>query len=435
MKLSDHEAEWRTLEMLICDNDALDGLDLSTSDFDNTRNAAIFAVISNTISQGVKADAKTIASKLMDSGASEESVMVSTMDSWTSANIAYYAGKVRDLSRKRQVVRMMHEVKGLLDDATKTADDLVGEIEQRLTGMVMNRDTGIRSIGELLIPTLKLIEARVSARGKLSGVATGFSALDNATGGFQPEQLIIIGARPSVGKTAFALTMAIKQAADGNSVGFFSAEMSGELMTVRALGSVGSVNTMAMMNGYMKATDMSRLLESGERLRETPLWIDDTPNIPVGIMMSRARKMRRLGASIIYVDYLTLLKHGESRQPKWERVGEISKMLKGLARELHIPIVVLSQVNRNNSEGAPCLADMRQSGEIEEDADVVILMHKSDDTETGCTVHCNIAKNRTGPTAIFDLTFLKEYVRFENSEKEYTPKPYHERSVAQGVDR
>jgi replicative DNA helicase len=416
MKLTDHEAEWQILNSLLFDNGCLDELGLEVSDFDDADSRAIFAVASRLINQGVKANTDSVSSALRDGKAEKTASVVLTLEAWTAGNVLYYARKVRDMSRKRKIVSLMRDVKGSLDDQTTGSDEIIGQIEVALTALSGPGAEGIRSIGEILIPSVRIIEERVVNRGDPTGILTGFRELDAATGGFQPGQLIVIGARPSVGKTALALTMALNMARASVPVGFMSAEMSGEQLVVRAIGGVGSVNTMSMMNGYLSKGDFPKVMAAGETIQPLPIWIDDTPNVSISVLLSRVRKMKRLGARIVFVDYLTLLRHGDPRMPRHERVGEISKMLKGLARELKIPVVALSQVGRQSADAPPGLQDLRQSGEVEEDADVVILLHRKD-TETAektQTIRAEVAKNRTGPTEVFHLSFLREFVRFEN---------------------
>jgi replicative DNA helicase len=415
--LTNHEAEWRIIEAALHDNACLDGLDIEIGDIDDGLHRAIFGVAQRQINQGLRADVDSVAAGLREGGNQAAATAALKLEPWTAGNVAYYAGLIKECSRKRKLVTMLRAAEESLRDRTKTSSDIIGEIESELTALDGTTQTGIRTIGEILIPTVQLLEERAKNHGAPSGVVTGYPALDRTTGGFQPGQLIIIAARPSVGKTALALSMAMNQAEKGIPVGFISAEMQGEQLCVRALGGKGHVNTMSILNGWYGPKDFPRIIEAGEAIQGMRIYIDDTPNVAMATMLSRARKMKRLGARIVYVDYLTLLRHGDAKMPRHERVGEISKMLKGLARELSIPIVALSQVGRQAADCPPSLADLRQSGEIEEDADVVILLHRATSDDSGENrdqiVEVNVAKNRTGPTEIFTLTFLREFVRFE----------------------
>jgi replicative DNA helicase len=417
MKLEDLDAEWSVINGIVADNASVDSLSLVVTDFAGSRNAMIFGAIRKIIDAGRKADTQAIAEQLRKDGKDDVAVDVFKLEPMTAANVGYYAKKVLDLSRKRRLVEVLRTVREGIEK--RDCEDLIGEIEKGLTDMSVATGHEIRTIGEILKPTVRIIEQRVSLNGGLPGISTGFPTLDRVTGGLQGGHYIVIGARPSTGKTALALTMALNMTVRGKVMtGFISSEMTGEQLTMRALAGIGKVNSMGIATGRLGHDGMSRILDACTTLMEAPLLIDDTPSIQLGTLLSRARKMKRMGIRVLYVDYLTLIRHGDARTPKHERVGEVSKSLKTLARELDIPVVALSQVGREAEDRMPTLADLRQSGEIEEDADIIILLHRDKrEQQQGdgqdLTVDVDIAKNRTGPTDSFKLIFQPRYVRFE----------------------
>ncbi len=419
--LQDREAEIAVLNAMIYEQECIDGLGLKAGDFTHSRNQALFTAIIKIHEAGRTLDQAAVFDQLRTDKVTIDSGMLEQISPVTAANVAYYAKKVRELSQKRQIVEMLHGVKDDLDG--KSAEEIVDRIEQRLTELYVGDEGDVRKVGDFLEPALNTIEQRYSGHGSLPGLSTGFTELDHVLTGFHPGNLIVIGARPSQGKTALALTMALYQALEGIPVGFFSCEMTGEQLVMRALAGIGRINSQSVSTGILKHTDFAKLTEAGCRLRDAPLIVDETPYISLTQLRSRARKMRRMGVRCIYVDYLTLIRHGDSRTPRYERVGEISKSLKFLSRELQIPFVALSQVGREAEDRMPTMADLRQSGEIEEDADVIIFLHrdrkKSGDADRGDRLTLvDVAKNRHGATETVQLIFIPEYVRFESKAHE-----------------
>ena len=265
-------------------------------------------------------------------------------------------------------------------------------------------------IKDVLPEVVSRLEEDFKYGGKLRGVSSGYTDIDVLTNGFQGGDLIVIGARPSIGKTALALSMATKVALQKNvMVGFFSCEMASVQLVNRLISGESRVNlrySKKSKEGYF-----DKIVNAADKLYSAAILIDDTANIGLTKLKNKARKMKRLGIKLIFVDYLTLIQHGNQRLQSYEKIGEISKSLKQLARELNISIVVMSQVNRNAEGRMPTLAHLRLSGAIEEDADIIMFLHRKRD---GYETELNIAKNRNGPTDTIKLIFLPEYIRFES---------------------
>jgi replicative DNA helicase len=396
------------LEGLLADNSAIDEIKLTPRDFYDKKNAEIYAAIQRVIESGNEADYLTVVDTMGESPAN--AAVLSDLHPGTRANIKYFVDSVKELSRMRQLEMFILRIKDALATQTSSSEVIEG-IEKELTAMAGSNSSDIKWLRDDLHATVKAIEESYKAKGKYTGIETGFKYLDALTSGFQNGELVIIGARPSVGKTAIALTMASNMVKLGITVGFFSCEMSSTSLTRRLIASESKLNLSHVRAGTMNHAGFSELVEAGAKLREWPLLIDDTPNINFMDLKTKARKMKRQGAQILFCDYLTLIRHGKADIPRHERVGEVAKGLKSLARELDIPIVALSQVGRDAEGKMPNLANIRQSGEIEEDADVVIFLHRErSERET----RVSVVKNRNGATDSFGLVFIPEYVRFEN---------------------
>ena len=258
-----------------------------------------------------------------------------------------------------------------------------------------------------------------------SGVPSGFDALDNLTSGFQDSELTILGARPSIGKTALALSMAANIAVTNRvPCGFFTLEMSDISLTMRILSAESRINSSTLRTGLTRPADFSKLTEAAGRIYDAPLIFQDTPNIPLLDLRSLARKMvNKYQVKIIFIDYIGLITPEDSRPPRYEQISAISRSLKALARELNIPLVALSQVGRQTEGKAPTLADLRDSGALEQDADVVLFLHRdrildSDDEPRdnmgGVKTELIVAKQRNGPTDTVPVTFIPHFTRFEN---------------------
>lgn len=326
-------------------------------------------------------------------------------------NIKYYVDRQHE-----HILKNKFRVLGLkiADYAeSKPIEECIDFLEKEVTGFNITQNDNLLNISDGIYPAIQRIEEYYKNKGALTGVTSGYQEIDEITNGFQDGELIILGARASIGKTALALNMAARMIKKNTKPGFFSCEMSSAALVERILISEAKLNSTSVKSGRMRESDFHGIQAAASRLFDKDLWIDDTPNIDFRQLKSQARVMRRKGAQIIFVDYLTLIKY-PGKLPKNERVGETSKGLKALARELEIPIIALSQVTRDKEGKRPTAADLRWSGEIEEDADMVLLICR--DRKQPLT-ELIIDKNRNGACVDIPLYFIEESMRFEERRK------------------
>ena len=336
-----------------------------------------------------------------------------------AGNASWYLGELREAALRRRirtaVARLAEEA--ARDDADST--DLLETIDHEVTALGDSERAEIVWLKDVLKPAVEDIQRR-SAHPDLActGISTGYHTLDMLTDGLQPGELAIIAARPSLGKTAFAVSLLVNVAVRGGvRSGFFSCEMSEVLIGQRFLACAGRFNLADVRRGIMARRDVQGLLAAANEMYAEQLLLNATPNIKLVDLKGLARTMVRRGAKLIVVDYLTLIRHGDAKTPRHERVGEVSKELKGLARELSVPVVALSQLARTAEGQEPNLSQLRQSGEIEEDADLVMLLHRErDEQATAIPTKLIIAKNRNGPCGTVEMMFHPQCGRFELTE-------------------
>ncbi|MGI5909107.1 MAG: replicative DNA helicase [Sphaerochaetaceae bacterium] len=365
-----------------------------------------------------------------------------TSDVPTTTNAVYYAQIIRGLALRRRLLEISSEMREKAFDEAQDVMKMVDESEQLLSDINTSTPGGNKyyDIKSLVSRATDRILERFD-KGITDGLETGYKRLDDMTGGFKPSEFIVIGARPSVGKTAFALSIAQNMAVRKNiKVGFFSLEMSADSLTERLLSSESKVDFKRIRNATLKHSDLNAIMEASGRLYEKTLKVQDTPNMKLLELRAQARRMRREDhIQIIFVDYIGLIDAEAGAQvPRHEQIAYVSRSMKALARELNIPIVCLSQVGRQSEGKEPTLADLRESGAIEQDADVVILMHRerissSDDggedskkqnekNRDGHLVQPTkiiLAKQRNGETGYFELGFVMNLVRFEELERDF----------------
>lgn len=354
----------------------------------------------------------------------------------TGANVEYHATLVRDTAMIRGLIHASNEIIRDSYDRTQSADELVAQAERKImdiakAGMVGDTKSLYEVVGEAFVR----IDSRVGKDSlALSGMPTGYVDLDNITAGLQNSELVIIAARPSVGKTAFALNLVRNIIADGIAGGsspvilLFSLEMARIELAERLLCCQSRVDSHKVRKGHLSSGDIQKLMDAGEVLRRARLYIDDTPSrtmIQIGATARRTKKKYEKdeksggGLRLIVIDYLQLIEPENRRDPRQEQVAQISRRLKFLARDLHIPVIALAQVNRaseDRQDHKPRLSDLRESGSIEQDADTVMMLHrpgKFDGTDDN-VLEVIIAKQRNGPTGEVTLTWMKEYNRYEN---------------------
>jgi replicative DNA helicase len=434
------EAEQSVLGGLLLDNTAWDRVaDLvSERDFYRADHRLIFQHIGGLIEHGKPADALTVAESLERSGKLAEiggNVYIGSLAASTpsAANIRRYAEIVRERSIMRNLAAVGTEIAdSAYNPAGRDAKALVDEAESKVFLIAeagAKTGQGFVKIDPLLTETVERIDMLYNRENKndVIGLATGFVDLDRMTSGLQAGELTIIAARPSMGKTALAMNMVENVALHlKKAVAVFSMEMSGTQLAMRMIGSVGRFDQHELRTGTFKDDDWSRMVDSVGRLNEAQLFIDDSAGLNALEVRSRARRLHRQcgGLSLIVVDYLQLMSGtGAGREEnRATEIAEISRSLKSLAKELKLPVIALSQLNRSvesRQDKRPMMSDLRESGAIEQDADLILFIYRDEvynpgNEEKRGEAEIIIAKQRNGPTGKVDLTFLGKHIRFEN---------------------
>jgi replicative DNA helicase len=342
----------------------------------------------------------------------------------TAANAEYYAKIVRDKAVVRNLIHAGTEILRDAYDQVQPADELLEGAERKILDIAQK---GITGQTFTLAEAIKQAYDRIDQRHQrdatsISGLATGFVDLDNITAGLQNSELVIVAARPSVGKTAFSLNLVRHIVVEENQPVFFvSLEQSRIELAERLLCNQARVSSHSLRKGHLGAEDMQKLIEAGDVLQRAKLFIDDSPGQGMLRIAANARRLKqRQGIKLVVIDYLQLIEPDNRRDPRQEQVAQISRRLKFLAKELEIPVIALAQVNRaseDRQDHRPRLADLRESGSIEADADTVMILHRPELHEPGQhegVVEVIIAKQRNGPTGEVTLTYLKQYMRYEN---------------------
>jgi replicative DNA helicase len=314
-----------------------------------------------------------------------------------------------------------------------TANELLDTAESRIFQISQQRaEEGFTRIKEMLWPTMERIETLQRSGKAITGVPSGFVDLDAMTSGFQPSELVVVAARPSMGKTAFCLNIAANAAGEGQGIAIFSLEMSKESLVQRMLTATARVDSHRVRQGTLRDSDFTQLARAAGILQTYQLWIDDTPSITLLEMRSKARRLKiDNDVRLVVVDYLQLMRSPEYSENRVQEISDISRSLKALARELEIPVIALSQLSRaseqRGGERKPILSDLRDSGAIEQDADLVIFIHRpeyydrEDESKRGLA-EVMLAKNRNGPTGDVQLKFTREYTRFDNFSNREDPE-------------
>ncbi len=430
----DAEAEQAALGAILLDPDAVPLVlrFLRPEDFYVNANRSCFAAIVSLYEKGQKADLITLTDELrlmgeLDRVGGPAYVARLTDVVPSSANVEYYARIVQEQSVRRALLKLAQKVSAEVFEDSMESVSILDSAQGRIFELSEHRQTvTYRSVKELLPETIKTIERLAKSKTAYTGVPSGFADLDAMTSGFQPSEFIVIGARPSVGKTAFALTLASRASIDHKiPAAFFSLEMADMAIMQRLVSSEARIASEKIRTGLIKPSDFQSLMDTAGRIYEAPLFIVDMPNMKLLDLRTMARRLAtEKGVKIIFVDYLTLITHENSDLPRWEQISSISRSLKALARELRIPIVALSQLKREAEGKQPTMADLRESGSIEQDADLILFLHrdreidkKKEDRSSVIETQLIVAKQRNGPVGMVDLAFLPSYTRFEALEK------------------
>ena len=344
----------------------------------------------------------------------------------TAANVHYHARIVHEKAQLRSLINAATEIAGAAYESADEVEDIMDSAEKRILQVASGkRSKDFVPLQDILLDTLEQIDLRYNNKGSITGLPTGFTELDHLTAGLQKSDLILVAARPSMGKTAFTLNIAAHVVLRAKEpVAFFSLEMSKEQLVQRLLCSEGRIDSQRLRVGELEEKEWGDLIDTANRLSAAPLYIDDTPGITVMELRSKARRLKaEHGLSLIVIDYLQLMqgrasKSGDNRQ---QEISEISRSLKALARELNVPVIALSQLSRSVESRQikrPMLSDRRESGSLEQDADIVMFLYREDyydpETENKNITEVIIAKHRNGPVDTVDLTFLKQFTKFGN---------------------
>ena len=346
----------------------------------------------------------------------------------TSANIKYYANIVAEKSVLRRLIRLMEEIANNCYAGKDSVEVIMEETEKKVFDLVQRRNTGdFVPIREVVMNAMDKIEKSSHNSGGVTGIATGFIDLDYRTAGMQPSDLVLIAARPSMGKTAFVLNIAQYVAFhSGDCVAIFSLEMSKEQLVNRLFAMESKVDSQHLRTGNLSDLEWEKLIESAGMIGQSKLIIDDTPGISIAEMRSKCRKFKlEMDLKMIIIDYLQLMSgSGRGTDSRQQEISDISRSLKALARELSVPVLALSQLSRaveQRPDHRPMLSDLRESGAIEQDADVVMFIYRDDyynpDTEKKGIAEINIAKQRNGPIGTIDFVWLPEFTKFANLQK------------------
>ena len=429
MPPSDGNAERSVLGSMMIDPEAVGKAVelLQPEDFYKGSHREIFAAMVEQFSVNEPVDILTIGSNLNRSGKLEEvggnyylAELANQVAS--AANVEYHARIVLEKSMLRRLISISTEISGMAFEGTEKATDLIDQAEQKIFSL---SERGLRKGFEHIHPILKhtfeTIEHYHSRKGTVTGVPSGFNELDNLTSGFQGSDLVIVAGRPSMGKTAFCLNLARNAAVDhGVGVAFFSLEMANYQLAMRLLCSEARVDAHRVRTGTLENDRWPRLAEAAGRLYKAPIFIDDTPGISILELRAKARRLmaeHRIG--MIVIDYLQLI-HGPRTDNRQQEISMISQSLKALAKELNVPVLALSQLSRaveSRTDKKPMLSDLRESGAIEQDADVVMFVFREEfygQSDQEGLAEIIIGKHRNGPIGTAHLRFQKRYVRFEN---------------------
>jgi replicative DNA helicase len=354
-----------------------------------------------------------------------------------AAYLASYTVIVRDMAVLRELIQTATHIIGQAFEAKEDVQALVDDAERRIFGLAERRLEGSAiHVKNILNDTFKYIERLYERQEHVTGVPTGLTKLDEMTAGLQPSDLILIAGRPSMGKTAFALSIAQHVGIKLHmKVLVLSLEMSSQQLVQRLLSSEGRVDSLAVRTGRLQAQDWHRLTSAAGRLSEAPIFIDDSPGLSVLEVRAKARRMKaEHGLDVIVIDYLQLMRGRANLDNRQQEISEISRSLKALAKELNVPVVALSQLSRaieTRGDNSPRLSDLRESGALEQDADVIMFLHRPSfyskdamEEEARKTAEVHIGKQRNGPTGKIEVAFLSQYARFENlasGDRQYEP--------------
>ena len=431
------EAEQSVIGSMIMDKDAiLTAMEMLISeDFYYKQYGILFDTMVELYSKGLPVDLVTLQNKLKEKDVPAEIASLEFVRDLlnavpTSANVKYYAQIVKDNSMRRKLIKLNEEIENECYMGKESVETVMDITEKKVFDLLSTRGGGgdYVPIRQVVMNALEKIENAAKTSGTVTGIPTGFIDLDYKTAGLQPSDLILIAARPSMGKTAFVLNIAQNVAfKQGMTVAMFSLEMSKEQFVNRLFSLESKVDSQHLRTGNLTDAEWESLIESAGVIGKSNLIIDDTPGITIAELRSKCRKYKlEYDLKLIIIDYLQLMSGsgGRSSDSRQQEISDISRSLKALARELQVPVIALSQLSRaveQRPEHRPMLSDLRESGAIEQDADVVMFLYRDDyynpDTEKKGIAEVIIAKQRNGPIGTIELVWLPDYTKFANLQK------------------
>jgi replicative DNA helicase len=427
------EAEQSVLGGILLDNNAVNSVleILEIADFYSEAHRKIFSAIIELSEKSEPSDLITLSNLLRNNKQIDDvggvAYLASLVDNVPSAaNISYYSKIIKEKSILRRLIGVSTEILNKSYNSITEVGHVLDDAEQAIFEISENKiKPSFFPLKDIIKDSFKTIEKLYEKKQLITGVPTGYEELDKLTSGFQQSDLVIIAGRPSMGKTALAINVAQNAAIEMEvPVAIFSLEMSKEQLAIRMLSSEARVDSQRLRKGFLGETDWPKLTTAAGRLSDASIYIDDTPAISVLEMKAKSRRLKaENGLGLIVLDYLQLMRGRDSSMPREQEISEISRSLKALAKELDVPVVALSQLNRQveaRTDKRPYLADLRESGAIEQDADVILFIYRdevynrSEDNPEKGLAEIIVGKQRNGPTGKVKLTFLKEYTRFEN---------------------
>jgi replicative DNA helicase len=431
------EAEQAVLAGILINNEAMHDIVevISADDFYREAHTFLFESMAQLYNDNEPIDVITLSQRLKEKDLLEKSggmdYLASLVDAVsTSAGILYHAQIVRDLSVRRKLINQCSIISESCFEGWQATDELLDMAEQSIFDIAEETaGEGFVNLNDVVRDSFKRLESLSEQKGNVTGLPTGFKDFDDLTAGLQPADLIVIAGRPSLGKTALALNIGYNAAAStGKAVAVFSLEMSKSQLGMRLLGFDAQIDIKNLRRGYFGGNDWLKLTQAANRLSELPIFIDDASWLSVLDMKARCRRLKKKhDLGLVIVDYLQLIQGRRSAESRQIEISEISRSLKALAKDLSVPVMAVSQLNRKVEDRPikrPQLADLRESGAIEQDADVIAFIYK-DDSKAGTdgkafenVLTIDIAKQRNGPTGPFRLTFQKEYTRFRDYAEE-----------------
>ncbi|MBQ0037135.1 MAG: replicative DNA helicase [Clostridiales bacterium] len=431
------EAEQAVLGSMLIDAECVkDVMDkLRAEDFYLRQNREIFETISTMFMYARPVDGVTVAGEMQENGTANDntrSYLLQLMEvTPTAANVMEYVKIVQDKALLRSVCSAAADITAMVQDGTGTASDLLEAAEQKIYAIRRGRNAqNMVPIGVVLQEVMDRLAELTASGDTLPGLSTGLSAVDDKINGLNKSDLLLLAARPGMGKTSMALNIALNAAKDsGKTVAIFSLEMSREQLVTRLIAAEGLVENQRLTTGNLRESDWVKIAEAASALSRTDIRIDDNPLLTVADMNAKCRRLDNLG--LVVIDYLQLMTSaggksysGENRQ---QAVSDISRMLKIMAKELQVPVLCLSQLSRANEkreDKRPMLSDLRESGAIEQDADIVMFLYRDDyyneDSEKRNIAECIVAKNRHGETGKVELRWMPDYTAFGTLEKRYS---------------